>query len=89
MKEYSHKIEAENGLHARPAGALASIAKKFSSQIKVKTQSKEADAKRLLSLMSLGASHGTELNFLIEGEDENEAYEALKDFCENTLGGMK
>lgn len=85
MKEFTHKIKAENGLHARPAGALATCAKGFKSQIKVKKDEKEADAKRLLSLMSLGAVCGASLSFEIDGEDESEACEALSAFCKENL----
>lgn len=85
MREFTHTIGAENGLHARPAGALANCAKKFKSSIAIKTTSKEADAKRLLSIMSLGATRGTNLTFIIEGEDENEAEKALSDFCTEHL----
>ncbi len=89
MKEFTYKIEQENGLHARPAGALATMARKFTSHIKIKTNEKEADAKRLLSLMSLGAISGTELHFEISGEDEEQAYSELKRFCEGGFGGVK
>ncbi|MBQ7412614.1 MAG: HPr family phosphocarrier protein [Clostridia bacterium] len=85
MREFTHMVSVENGLHARPAGALANCAKRFKSSIKIKTQAKEADAKRLLSVMSLGATRGTELHFIIEGEDENEAEKALSDFCAEHL----
>ena len=82
MKEYSYVVMAENGLHARPAGALATCARRFVSSIKINALGKEADAKRLLSVMSLGAVCGTRLDFTIEGEDEDEAYYAIVKFCE-------
>ena len=68
-------------MHARPAGMLAAQAKKFESTVTVRFNEKKADAKRLLSLMSLGATHHSELTFEIEGNDENEAMTALEDFC--------
>ncbi|MBO5374917.1 MAG: HPr family phosphocarrier protein [Clostridia bacterium] len=85
MREFKHTIAAENGLHARPAGSLANQAKQFKSTIKLSARGKEADAKRLLSIMSLGATRGTELHFIIEGEDENEAEKSLSDFCHEHL----
>ena len=81
MKEFTYTIEDPNGMHARPAGKLAAYAKRFSSNIRVKTNEKEADGKRLLSLMSLGATHGTMLTFIISGEDEDAACEELKAYC--------
>ncbi len=85
MKEYKYTVLAENGLHARPAGALATCARAFKSKIIIDALGKEADAKRLLSVMSLGATHGTPLVFKIEGEDEQEAYEAIVKFCEGMV----
>ncbi len=80
MKEFTCTVADPCGLHARPAGRLAALAKQFSSSITVRTGSKEADAKRLLSLMGLGASEGAELHFKAEGADEDAAIEALQAF---------
>ena len=73
-------------MHARPAGRLATCAKQCSSQIKVEAGGKEADGKRLLSLMSLGAAAGTALKFSVAGEDEEDALIALKAFCTERWG---
>ena len=87
MKEFTYVIEDPNGLHARPAGKLATFAKQFASDIRVKTDSKEADGKRLLALMSLGATHGTALTFSISGNDEESACASLEEFCKANLNG--
>ena len=81
MKQFTYQIEDPNGMHARPAGALATFAKRFASNIRVSAGEKEADAKRLLSLMSLGATHGTTLRFSVSGEDEELAARELEEFC--------
>ena len=81
MKQFTYQIEDPNGMHARPAGALAAFAKRFTSDVRVSAGEKKADAKRLLSLMSLGATHGTELHFSIAGEDEDQAARELENFC--------
>ena len=87
MKQFTYQIQDPNGLHARPAGALVKVAKGFSSTVIVKNGEKAADGKRLLSLMSLGAIHGTSLHFSIEGTDEDAASRALEAFCNSHLGG--
>lgn len=86
MKEFTYVIQDKNGMHARPAGKLATFAKQFTSQIKVSAGGKEADGKRLLALMSLGATAGAVLSFCISGEDEAEACAALQAFCINSWG---
>ena len=87
MREFTHRVGDKNGLHARPAGLLAMVAKSFESDIRVYAQGKEADGKRLLSLMSLGAKEGTELRFVITGSDEELAEASLKNHCKEKLDG--
>ncbi|MBQ9773082.1 MAG: HPr family phosphocarrier protein [Clostridia bacterium] len=89
MKEFTYVIEDPNGMHARPAGKLATYTKQFSSQIRVFCGDKEADGKRLLSLMSLGAVCGATLRFTLDGEDEGEACAALERFCKEQWGDGK
>lgn len=89
MKQFTYRIEDPNGMHARPAGALATFAKRFQSDIRVRAGEKEADGKRLLSLMSLGATHGTELTFAITGEDEETAAAELEAFLRQQNAGAK
>lgn len=86
MKEFTFIINDKNGLHARPAGAISATSKKFISEIKIKCGEREADAKRLLSIMALGAKGGQSLDFKIEGEDEKEARDALLIVLEERLG---
>lgn len=87
MKVFTFTVQDENGMHARPAGRLTTFAKQFSSHILVCANGKEADAKRLLALIGLGATRGTELRIVIEGEDEELAFSQLCDFCRTTFGG--
>lgn len=90
MKEFTFTIEDPNGMHARPAGMLATFAKRFQSDVRIKAGEKEADAKRLLSLMSLGATHGTRLTVSVSGEDEELAARELQNyFSEKMQGGQK
>lgn len=86
MKELVFKINDKNGLHARPAGMLSETARKHKAEIMVRCDGKEANAKRLLSLMALGATSGKELHVTIDGEDENEAYKAIKSILQEKLG---
>ena len=86
MKQFSFTIEDENGIHARPAGMIVSCAKQYVSTVSVKTPTKEADGKRLLSVMSLGAVRGTHVTVTVEGADEDRAVAALKEVCKEHLG---
>lgn len=87
MKEFTYALQDPNGLHARPAGRLATFAKQFTSEILVTCGEKQADGKRLLALMTLGATNGSNLLFSISGEDEERACSSLEEFCKNNLNG--
>lgn len=91
MKSFTYKIKAVGGIHARPAGAIVSTARKFSSRITLTRISpdgkrSEGDGKRLISLMTLGAVQGDEVIFYIEGDDEESAAAALLEVCRESLG---
>lgn len=90
MQSFNHTIGCTGGLHARPAGAIVNAAKQFSSDVLIRKVSaegvKEADAKRLISLMSLGARKGETLTFYINGPDENDAAEHLREVCRESVG---
>ena len=85
MKEFQYVIKDEAGIHARPAGMLAKVAKNFKSKITLVGNGREADALRLMAVMSLGLKQGAEMTVRVEGEDEEQAAEAMKAFLEANL----
>ena len=85
MIKFSCIIEDQNGMHARPAGMLVACVKNFSSNVSVEHAGKVADARRLLSLMTLGAKYQEMLNFTVEGVDEEDAALAIKRFMANGM----
>ncbi len=85
MKKFNYTIKDEVGIHARPAGMLVKTAGKFSSGINIKCGEKTADAKKLFSVMGLGAKCGSEVTVTAEGTDESEAIDEMKSFFDNNL----
>lgn len=85
MKEFQYVIKDEAGIHARPAGMLAKEAKNFKSKITLVGNGREADALRLMAVMSLGLKQGAVMTVRVEGEDEEQAAEAMKAFLEANL----
>ncbi len=65
------------GLHARPARLLVQTAARFQSQILVRCGWKTANAKSILSILKLGAVQGNTLTLSAEGQDAQEALQAL------------
>ena len=71
-------LPLEVALHARPAADFVRTAMGFESAIVVGTDGREADAKSLLSVLSLGATGGSELRLRAEGDDAVLAIGALE-----------
>ncbi len=85
MKEFQFIIRDPVGIHARPAGLLVKQAAEFQSSITINGNGKSADAKKLIKLMSLGIKQGMEITCQVEGEDEETACEAMKNFFNENL----
>ncbi len=77
MKTQKVKIIDPIGIHARPASQIVSTASKFKSEIMIKTDTREANAKSIMNLMSLAAKFNTEITIVANGIDESEAVDAL------------
>ena len=77
MVENEATVVPEAGLHARPASLFVKTAKQFSSSITVVKDRREANAKSPMKLMTLGAKKGDGILIRAEGEDEEEAVDAL------------
>ena len=70
-------VGPEAGLHARPAAEFVKKAKQFDAAITVAKGEREANAKSSLKIMTLGAKKGDEIKIRAEGDDAEEAVEAL------------
>lgn len=88
MLEATVKIINPLGLHARAAAQLVRLAGTFKSRIKLTRLDNAvmADAKSILSVLTLAAARGTELELNVEGEDEAEALNAIEEIFNNGFG---
>lgn len=86
MKQVEITIINKLGLHIRASNLLVKTAQRFHSKIELLTQSKNADAKSIMSLMLLGASKGTTLTLRVEGDDEQQALTTICDLINNRFG---
>jgi phosphocarrier protein HPr len=77
MVESQATVGPQAGLHARPAAQFVKTAKRFSSEIVVVKGNHEANAKSSLKIMTLGARKGDTLTIRAEGDDAQEAVDAL------------
>lgn len=79
-------IVNETGLHARPAASLVKLASKFESDFFIHMYGYKVNGKSILGVMTLAAEQGSELELELDGPDEKEAFEAIKDLIENGFG---
>lgn len=85
MKNFTYIVTDPEGIHARPAGLLVKKASSYKSNIFIQKDEKKMDAKKILAVMSLGVKNGQEVTILIDGDDENEAYDELQTFFTQNL----
>lgn len=86
MTQFTYTIRDELGIHARPAGQLAKLAKSFEpTVVSITKDTKTVKASQLMKLMGLAIKKGNEITITVEGEREEEAAAAMKKFLEETL----
>ena len=83
MAERKVVVSNETGLHARPAASLVQFVKNYPGEVKIIKDGKQANAKSIFNVMSLGIAKGTEITLIAEGEDEEKFVDELVDFIEN------
>src|SRR4030095_723516 len=86
MKQLEITINNETGLHARPAKTLVNLVKQFKSDIVIRHGEKKANAKSLISVLTLGASKGSQLKIEVNGEDEETALSQIEEAILSGLG---
>lgn len=77
-------VEAENGIHARPASDLVKIIKDSApAKVTLKANGKSVSGTSMLSLLTLGLKKGTELEIVAEGENEAAVAERVAGFIKD------
>lgn len=76
------------GLHARAAAQLVRLAGKFKSTVMLLHPGRNvsANAKSILSVLTLAAAMGTELLITVDGEDEADALSEISTLFANRFG---
>jgi phosphocarrier protein len=74
------------GLHARAATRLVNCASGFDSRVIIRKGSRSINGKSIMGVLTLAAAPGTELEFEVSGEDEEQAIEAIARLVLNRFG---
>ncbi len=75
--EKSLIITNKLGLHARAATKLAQLCQNYNAKASVTLSGKQADASSIMALMLLAGSQGKEVTVTTEGEDAQQALDAI------------
>src|SRR5262245_26171497 len=75
-----------NGLHARPAAVLSSVAKTFKSDVRLQLGDRSANARSVTSLLALETALGDKVVLVAKGPDAKEAVDKLTPMIAEGLG---
>lgn len=78
-------IKGKIGLDARPAANFLKEVTRFKSDINLIKNSNIYNAKSILSILSMSAMDGDEIEIVIDGEYEREARDVLINFFDKKL----
>ena len=78
-------VSNPSGLHARPAAVLASRAKQFTSDVRLRRGADEVNARSVVGVMGLEVARGDRIQIVAAGADAREAVQALSKLV---LGGL-
>ncbi len=82
MKEQEVVVKNRAGIHARPASSIVNLASKFKSEIYLQKNGEVINAKSIMGLITLGIHYNDKVKVLAEGEDEQQALEAIVNLIE-------
>jgi phosphotransferase system HPr (HPr) family protein len=77
-------VAIANGIHARPSHAIVSLAVSYDADLRLVFDGRQADAKSILAVMTLGAPFGASVEIHAQGADAEVASKAVVEFLEDS-----
>jgi phosphocarrier protein len=77
MTSQSVTVVNQLGMHARAAAKFVHLAARFQARVRVAGQDREMDGKSIMGILLLAAARGSTITITAEGDDEQEAVDAL------------
>lgn len=74
------------GIHVRPANKLAETAGRFASEVTVRSNGQCVNAKNILEVLTLAATQGSQIVVTAEGDDAEEAVDAIEKLVKGGFG---
>ncbi|WJY27727.1 MULTISPECIES: HPr family phosphocarrier protein [Sporosarcina] len=82
MIEKTAEVKIKPGLQARQAALFVQEANRFTSDVYVKRDERQVNAKSIMGVMSLAIAQGSTVQVITEGADEEQAAATLTAFIE-------
>ena len=86
MLQQTTTIVNKLGLHARAAAKFVTQASLFNAEINVKRNNLDVNGKSIMGVMMLAAAKGSEIELIIDGDDEKQAMQSLLELIANRFG---
>lgn len=77
------------GLHARPASMFVQTAGRYRANIEILYKSARLNAKSIMGIMSGNIAQGTTITIEADGDDEQEALDALVELVQSGFGEVR
>lgn len=79
-------ISNKLGLHARPSAQLTQAASRFAADIHISRAGRRVNAKSIMGVMMLAAGQGSTVTVEADGEDAEQAVEAIGQLIADGFG---
>ena len=88
MLEVTGEVMVVNslGIHARPAASLVQRVLTYDCEVFLSNNGYQVNAKSIMGLLTLAATHGSRLQVLCKGEDAEEALAAVQQIFASGFG---
>ena len=83
MVERQVEVVNRLGLHARAAAKLVHLTSRYTSHVWLAKDGEEVDAKSILGILLLAAAQGSSVVIKCDGDDEQDAIEAIEQLFSN------
>ncbi|MGM0415904.1 MAG: HPr family phosphocarrier protein [Thermodesulfobacteriota bacterium] len=79
-------IQNRLGLHARAAAQFVQLANQYTCEIFIEKDGEEVNGKSIMGILMLAAPKGTTIVLRTQGDDAQDALDALQDLIDDKFG---
>ncbi|HHV37665.1 MAG TPA: HPr family phosphocarrier protein [Candidatus Cloacimonetes bacterium] len=79
-------VKNKLGLHARPSALLVRAATKYRSEFHIEKDGTTVNGKSIMGVMMLAAEHGSTLDLIADGVDEEYLINEISELIESEFG---